>query len=91
MEPQLQADREAAAAAAEASGVGVPPKRGRGRPVGSKTKNHGVDPNAPVAATTEEAARRMLAQRKLSSKINYSALADLFADADHAGAPPEAA
>ena len=79
--PQLQAEREAAAGAAEEGGAGAAPKRGRGRPVGSKTKNHSADPGMTVAATSEEAARRMLAHRKLTSKINYTALADLFADA----------
>lgn len=78
---QLRAEREAAAGTAEAGGAGGAPKRGRGRPVGSRTKNHSVEGGGAVAGSSEEAARRMLAQRKLTSKINYTALADLFADA----------
>lgn len=80
------AEANAAQEAAEAAGVQY--KRGRGRPVGSKTKNHRPGlPEGPPAETAQEAAMRMLDHRKLSSKINYSALADLFTD--DGGAPGE--
>ena len=52
-------------------------KRPRGRPLGSKTRARPEDA-LPPAGSSEEAARRMLAARKLSSKINYAVLADLF-------------
>ncbi|EFN55262.1 hypothetical protein CHLNCDRAFT_57908 [Chlorella variabilis] len=80
------AEQQAAQEAAEAAGVAY--KRGRGRPVGSKTKNHhrgaGMA-DLPPAETAQEAAMRMLDHRKLSNKINYSALADLFAEDGGAG------
>ncbi|KAL4428055.1 hypothetical protein ABPG75_002144 [Micractinium tetrahymenae] len=81
---KIAAENAAAAEAAEAAGVQY--KRGRGRPVGSKTKNQkpGLD-DLPPAESAQEAAMRMLDHRKLSNKINYSALADLFADGSGGG------
>ncbi|KAL4858728.1 Transcription factor IIIB subunit [Chlorella vulgaris] len=77
---QAVAEQQAAQDAAEAAGVAY--KRGRGRPVGSKTKNFKAQELAdlPPAESAQEAAMRMLDHRKLSNKINYNALADLFAD-----------
>ncbi|KAL4445344.1 hypothetical protein ABPG77_011169 [Micractinium sp. CCAP 211/92] len=76
---KIAAENAAAAEAAEAAGVQY--KRGRGRPVGSKTKSQkpGLE-DLPPAESAQEAAMRMLDHRKLSNKINYSALRDLFAD-----------
>ena len=62
-----------------AAAAGIQYKRGRGRPLGSKTKPK-PDSNLPPAETPQEAAMRMLNNKKLSSKINYSALANLFSD-----------
>lgn len=88
---KIAAEHAAAAEAAEAAGVQY--KRGRGRPAGSKTKSQkaGLE-DLPPAESAQEAAMRMLDHRKLSNKINYSALRDLFADdaggGGGAGEPP---
>ena len=74
---KVQAEQRAAMEAAAAAGIQY--KRGRGRPLGSKTKLR-PDQDLPPADTPQEAAMRMLDNKKLSSKINYSALADLFSD-----------
>ncbi|KAL6780177.1 hypothetical protein ACKKBF_B14155 [Auxenochlorella protothecoides x Auxenochlorella symbiontica] len=72
------AEQRAAQEAAEAAGVAY--KRSRGRPLGSKSKTR-AESALPPAETPQEAAMRMLDNRKLSSKINYNVLADLFDDA----------
>ena len=74
---RAQAEQRAAMEAAEAAGIAY--KRGRGRPLGSKTKPR-PELKLPPADTPEEATMRMLDQKKLSSKINYSVLADLFSE-----------
>lgn len=74
---RAQAEQRAAMEAAQAAGIAY--KRGRGRPLGSKTKPK-PELNLPPANTPEEATMRMLDQKKLSSKINYSVLADLFSE-----------
>lgn len=81
---KVQAEQRAAMEAAEAAGIQY--KRGRGRPLGSKTKPR-PDLDLPPADTPQEAAMRMLDNKKLSSKINYSALADLFSDEPEAPPP----
>ncbi|KAK9817299.1 hypothetical protein WJX72_012355 [[Myrmecia] bisecta] len=73
-----KAAREAEAAAVEEA-AGQPRKRSRGRPLGSKTKQRAEDLMGP-SETPSEAARRMLEAKKLSSKINYNVLADLFSE-----------
>lgn len=78
-----KAQEEQRAAMEAAAAAGIQYKRGRGRPLGSKTKPK-PDSNLPPAETPQEAAMRMLNNKKLSSKINYSALANLFSD-DPAG------
>jgi transcription factor IIIB subunit 2 len=65
----------AAAAAAAAAAAKAKPRRKRAPPSG---------PGAP-AESAEEAARAMLASKKLSSKINYEALKGLFDDEDEGG------
>ncbi|BDA42484.1 probable transcription factor IIIB 90 kDa subunit at N-terminal half [Coccomyxa sp. Obi] len=68
-------------------------KRARGRPLGSKTKARPEDMLEP-AETPEEATRRMLDAKKLSSKINYNVLANLFSEtsrSDQDGGAGEAA
>lgn len=74
---RAQSEQRAAMEAAAAAGIRF--KRGRGRPLGSKTKPK-PEKNLPPPETPQEAAMRMLDSKKLSSKINYSALADLFSD-----------
>lgn len=74
-----KAQEEQRAAMEAAAAAGIQYKRGRGRPLGSKTKPK-PDSNLPPAETPQEAAMRMLNNKKLSSKINYSALANLFSD-----------
>ena len=49
----------------------------RGRPLGSKTKQRPEDSLGP-AGTPLEAMHRMISTKKLSSKINYSVLDNLF-------------
>ncbi|KDD72059.1 hypothetical protein H632_c3934p1, partial [Helicosporidium sp. ATCC 50920] len=71
------AEQKAAQEAAEAAGQQY--KRPRGRPLGSKTKPR-ADADLPPAETAQEATMRMLDNRKLSSKVNYAALAGLFDD-----------
>jgi len=96
--PQKQADREASRAQAEAAAgaavdAGAPDaqqrqlaaQRRRGRPSGSKTRSRPEDATEP-ADSPEEAARRMIEKRKLSTKINYNVLADLFSDDPAPGA-----
>ena len=76
---KAQAEQRAAMEAAAAAGIQF--KRGRGRPLGSKTKPK-PEQNLPPPATPQEAALRMLNKKKLSSKINYSVLANLFNEDD---------
>lgn len=80
-ERQAAAEAQLAAAGEEGSAA---PKRGRGRPLGSKTRNHSLDLQGGPSDTAGQAAMRMLENRKLSSKINYNVLANLFSDADPA-------
>ena len=83
---RAQAEQRAAMEAASAAGVAF--KRGRGRPLGSKSKPR-TDAALPPPENAQEAALRMLDTRKLSSKINYSVLADLFSDGGGPdGGPP---
>jgi transcription factor IIIB subunit 2 len=79
LEAAERAQAEARAAMEAAAAAGVAYKRARGRPLGSKSRPK-PELNLPPAETPQEAAMRMLDHRKLSSKINYSVLADLFAD-----------
>ncbi len=79
MEAAERAQEEQRAAMEAAAAAGIQYKRGRGRPLGSKTRPK-PETNLPPAETPQEAAMRMLDTKKLSSKINYSALADLFSD-----------
>ncbi|KAG1655086.1 hypothetical protein FOA52_004226 [Chlamydomonas sp. UWO 241] len=78
LERQKQKERDAAAR--EANGEAPPEKRKRAAP---KKK-------APLNAdNAKDAARNMLAEKKLSNKINYSVLADMF-DAAPPGGPAAA-
>ena len=86
LEAAERAQAEQLAAMEAAAAAGIQYKRGRGRPLGSKTKPK-PEQNLPPAESAQEAAMRMLDTKKLSSKINYSALADLFSD-EPAGAGP---
>ena len=79
IEAAERAQEEQRAAMEAAAAAGIQYKRGRGRPLGSKTKPK-QETNLPPAETPQEAAMRMLDTKKLSSKINYTALADLFSD-----------
>jgi transcription factor IIIB subunit 2 len=79
MEAAERAQEEQRAAMEAAAAAGIQYKRGRGRPLGSKTRPK-PETNLPPAETPQEAAMRMLDTKKLSSKINYTALADLFSD-----------
>lgn len=79
LEAAEKAQSEQRAAMEAAASAGIRFKRGRGRPLGSKTKAK-PEKNLPPPETPQEAAMRMLDSKKLSSKINYSALADLFSD-----------
>ena len=69
---EQQAAMEAAAAA------GVAYKRSRGRPLGSKSKPK-PELKLPASITAEDAAMKMLEHKKLSTKINYNVLKNLFA------------
>lgn len=85
---QIQADRQAVADAQLIAAKGDPlasaPKpRNRGRPLGSKTRNTG-DLTGEPSDSAGQAAMRMLENRKLSSKVNYNVLADLFSDPEPA-------
>jgi transcription factor IIIB subunit 2 len=73
----LRAQEEQRLAMERAAAAGVQYKRGRGRPLGSKSK---PKPNdlLPMAETPEEAAMRVIDDKKLSAKINYSVLQSLF-------------
>lgn len=78
------AEQRAAMEAAAAAGVAY--KRGRGRPLGSRSKPR-PESNDPPAETAQEAVVRALHQQRLSSKINYSALAELFENDEDEEAP----
>ena len=79
MEASLKAQEEQRKAMEEAAAAGVQYKRGRGRPLGSKSKPKAIA-NMPPAETPQEAAMRIINDKKLSSKINYNVLADLFSN-----------
>ena len=76
-EAALQAQEEQRKAMEQAAAAGVQYKRGRGRPLGSKSKPKAIA-TMPPAETPQEAAMRIIDDKKLSSKINYSVLAELF-------------
>ena len=76
-EAQLRAQEEQRLAMERAAAAGVAYKRGRGRPLGSKSKPKMTD-NLPMADTPEEAAMRVMDDKKLSAKINYQVLQQLF-------------
>lgn len=76
-EAALKAQEEQRKAMEQAAAAGVQYKRGRGRPLGSKSKPKATD-TLPLADTPQEAAMRIIDDKKLSSKINYSVLAELF-------------
>ncbi|KAK9835222.1 hypothetical protein WJX81_006819 [Elliptochloris bilobata] len=85
---QRAADAAAAKVAAdaqarevEAGAEGQTRKRGRGRPLGSKSKPRPEEDLEP-AGTPQEAFQRMLDRKKLSSKINYQNLDGLFSAGD---------
>ncbi len=52
-------------------------KKGRGRPKGSKTKTKVEEDLAP-AATAADGVYNMLVSKKLSSKVNYDMINNLF-------------
>lgn len=74
---QLRAQEEQRLAMEKAQKAGTVYKRGRGRPLGSKSKPKNTD-TLPTAETPEEAAMRVMDDRKLSTKINYTVLQQLF-------------
>lgn len=76
-EAALKAQEEQRQAMERAAAAGIQYKRGRGRPLGSKSKPKATD-TMPLAETPQEAAMRIIDDKKLSSKINYSVLAELF-------------
>ena len=76
-EAALKAQEEQRQAMELAAAAGIQYKRGRGRPLGSKSKPKATD-TMPLAETPQEAAMRIIDDKKLSSKINYSVLAELF-------------
>lgn len=63
----------------EAKEAGEGRKRGRGRPLGSKTKPKPEDCLGP-SSTPLESAKNLLAAKKMSGKINFDRLDDLFED-----------
>lgn len=89
LEASLKAQEEQRKAMEEAAAAGVQYKRGRGRPLGSKSKPKAIS-SLPPAETPQEAAMRIIDDKKLSSKINYNVLADLFShDPGSDGFKPE--
>ncbi len=76
-EAQLRAQEEQRLAMERAAAAGVAYKRGRGRPLGSKSRPKTND-TLPLAETPEEAAMRVMDDKKLSAKINYQVLQQLF-------------
>ena len=78
-EAALKAQEEQRRAMEQAAAAGIQYKRGRGRPLGSKSKPKAIA-TMPVAETPQEAAMRIIDDKKLSSKINYSVLAELFSN-----------
>lgn len=56
-------------------------KRGRGRPIGSKTKPKPED-NIGPSETAGEAVAKLMHAKKLTSKVDYDALGDLLAPAE---------
>ncbi len=80
-EAQQRAQEEQRLAMERAQKAGIQYKRGRGRPLGSKSKPK-INDNMPTAETPEEAAMRVMEDRKLSTKINYSILGQLFKRGD---------
>lgn len=75
---------QAEAAALEPAPAGQ--KKGRGRPKGSKTKPKPEEQLEP-AATAADGVRQMLDSKKLSSKINYDNIKNLFSSG--AAEPPK--
>ena len=78
-EAALKAQEEQRRAMEQAAAAGIQYKRGRGRPLGSKSKPKAIA-TMPLADTPQEAAMRIIDDKKLSSKINYSVLAELFSN-----------
>lgn len=76
-EAQLRAQEEQRLAMERAAAAGIAYKRGRGRPLGSKSRPKTND-TLPLAETPEEAAMRVMDDKKLSAKINYQVLQQLF-------------
>lgn len=74
---RAQEEQRAAMEAAAAAGVAY--KRGRGRPLGSKTKPK-PEINLPPADNAVDAALRMMENKKLSSKINYTVFRNLLSE-----------
>ena len=77
MQETAQQQEKDAVAQAAAEARGEKATKRRGRPVGSKTKQRPEDTLGP-AGTPLEAMHRMISTKKLSSKINYSVLDNLF-------------
>ena len=63
----------------EAKEAGEGQKRGRGRPLGSKTKPRPEDCLGP-SSTPLESAKNLLQAKKLTGKIDYENLERLFED-----------
>ena len=76
-EAQLRAQEEQRLAMERAAAAGIAYKRGRGRPLGSKSRPK-TNETLPLAETPEEAAMRVMDDKKLSAKINYQVLQQLF-------------
>ena len=74
--PQARTDKLAEQEAKEA---GEGRKRGRGRPLGSKTKPRPEDCLGP-SSTPLESAKNLLQAKKLTGKIDYENLERLFED-----------
>lgn len=79
LEASLKAQEEQKKAMEAAAAAGIQYKRGRGRPLGSKSKPKAIA-TMPPAETPQEAAMRIIDDKKLSSKINYTVLAELFSN-----------
>ena len=68
----------AQAAEGEAATEGAPKSKKRGRKLGGKNAGPELRDGGAPPETASEAVGRMLAQKKLSSKINHKALEGLF-------------
>ena len=64
----------------EAAAEGAPKGKKRGRKLGGKNAGPELRDGGAPPASTSEAVGRMLAQKKLSSKLNHAVLERLFDD-----------